>query len=354
MYALEELQPEIEALRQAVNQRQPFKPLYVKIKLNYGCNLRCEMCKHWREPREQPMPISRFAQVISELAQLGCRKIHISGGEPLLHPETPDLIQQAANLGIRTTLTTNGTLLDKALARRLVESGLRGVNISIDSPQRKIHDPLRGVAGAWKKSVRAVQWLRRYAHKGKLTIRLNCLVSRPNYLSLAGYAEFAHQIGADAFNLIPVDDHCGEHLALRWQDLEYFNQHIAPQLASSGLQYGLITREEQAYPFGRSTLEIKHARRGEYAFGWYQHHPCYAPWTHSLIDFNGRVYVCCMGREQTPVLGDLHQSSFGEIWQSDAYRELRNQMHPPALAPCRRCDDFLEQNRLLLELLTQR
>jgi MoaA/NifB/PqqE/SkfB family radical SAM enzyme len=62
------------------------------------------------------------------------------------------------------------------VAKRLVEAGLRGVNVSIDSPDRKLHDRICGERGAFKKAAQAAKYFRRYAHKGKLSIRLNTVV----------------------------------------------------------------------------------------------------------------------------------------------------------------------------------
>src|ERR1044071_4517493 len=134
---LEEIQTQKDELRQAVLNAKPFKPLYIKLKVFYGCNLKCEMCNHWRETREPPISADRFKEVLIELAELGTKKIHISGGEPMLRPQVPDMVEQASTLGIKVTMTTNGTLIDKVKAKRLIEAGLRGVNISIDSRLRK-------------------------------------------------------------------------------------------------------------------------------------------------------------------------------------------------------------------------
>jgi MoaA/NifB/PqqE/SkfB family radical SAM enzyme len=153
--------------------------------------------------------------------------------------------------------------------------------------------------------------------------------------------------------LIPVDDHCGEHLAPRKRDIAEYNTRIAPQLAERALTLGLIQHEAEVYPFGRTVADRSRARRGEYAQGWYATHPCFMPWTHSLIDFNGLVYVCCMTREQIAPLGDLKQASFREIWTGAGYQAIRQMMHPPALKPCRRCDDFLEENRQLLKIVEE-
>lgn len=150
MYSLETISNEKDDFRKAVLNRRAFKPLYVKIKINYGCNLKCEMCKHWRETREAPIAMERFKQVITELGELGCKKIHFSGGEPMLRPQLPDLVAHATDLGMRVTLTTNGTLIDKEKAKALITAGLRGVNVSIDSPIRKVHEKVRGVEGSFK------------------------------------------------------------------------------------------------------------------------------------------------------------------------------------------------------------
>ncbi len=56
MYNLETLASEKDELQKAVLNARAYKPLYVKIKINYGCNLKCQMCKHWRETRETPIP----------------------------------------------------------------------------------------------------------------------------------------------------------------------------------------------------------------------------------------------------------------------------------------------------------
>src|SRR5919109_479741 len=118
MYHPEEIQTHKEELRHAVLQARPFRPLYVKIKVIYGCNLKCEMCNHWRDTRESPVSSDRFREGLHELAEVGTKKIHISGGEPMLRPQVPDLVEAASTLGIKVTMTTNGTLIDKAKAKR--------------------------------------------------------------------------------------------------------------------------------------------------------------------------------------------------------------------------------------------
>ena len=268
MYNPAEIQTHKDELQQAVLNARPFKPLYVKIKVFYGCNLKCEMCNHWRDTREPPVASDRFQAVLNELAELGTKKIHISGGEPMLRPQVPDLVEQASTLGIKVTMTTNGTLIDKSKAKRLVEGGLRGINISIDSPIRKMHERIRGVEGSFKATVKAVELFQRYKHKGKLTIRINTVVSRTNFQTLAGLPDLAHQLGADGINLIPVDDHCGEHLSMRKKDIALFNQEIAPLIEQRATELKINIADEDAYPFGREDSKVKLGRAGRYELGY--------------------------------------------------------------------------------------
>ena len=209
-----------------------------------------------------------------------------------LRLQVPDLVEKASGLGIKVTMTTNGTLVDKAKAKRLVEAGVRGVNLSLDSPVRKMHEKIRGVKCSFKATLKAIELFRRYKPKGKLTIRINTVLSRPNYHTLETLPDLAHQLGADGIDLIPVDDHCGEILSMRKKDIVAFNTEFAPKIAERALAMGLIVSDEEAFPFGQSDSEIRLGRAGRYAFGYYDQHPSYAPWTHSLIDFNGNVYVC--------------------------------------------------------------
>ena len=250
-------------------------------------------------------------------------------------------------------MTTNGTLVDKKLAKQLVKAGLRVVNISIDAPEHKTHDGIRGVEGSWKKTVRALEYFRRYSKKGRPIIRVNTVVSELNYRTLTGMPDFVHRHGADQLNLIAVDGFACEGLNLSKGHIQEFNSEVAPAIARRSLQLGLMGTPDQAYPFGQTPAQVKLARKGLYAFGWYQHNPCFVPWFHSLIDYNGLVYICCMTRERTPPLGDLKKSSFREVWQGEEYGQTRRKAQPLLPPYCARCDNFLLENRTLLEMMRE-
>ncbi|HID61319.1 MAG TPA: radical SAM protein [Anaerolineae bacterium] len=351
MYDLESIADDQAAFRACVAANQPYKPLYVKIKLTWRCNLRCQMCNYWRQERRNALTPELLRATIDELAELGCGKIHLSGGEPLLREDLSELIEYMAAKRMRVNLTTNGTLLTREKAGRLAASGVKSISVSIDSPEARVHDRIRG-KGAWKRTIKGLRNLRRAIRKAraKTKIRLNTVVSHTNYESLTTLPDLAREVGANSLTLIPVDDPEGK-LLLNKRRIRDYNEHIAPVIASRGLEYGLLDSEREAYPFGIEKAEIEQSKRGWYALGLYDEQPCYAPWTHALITPNARVYACCMTRGMPKPLGNLLKAPFTAIWQGETYQAFRARMHGTPLEICRHCDDFLEQNRYLHSLV---
>ena len=348
MFDLQDILADPGAFRQALATSEPLQPRYVKIKLTWRCNLRCVMCNVWRQRKKSLLTLPVMQALADELARLGTTKVHLTGGEVLLHPRIFEIIATLAQRGLQVNLTSNGTLLDEENAAQLVESGAQNVSLSLDGPTPQVHDAVRG-KGNFKRTLRGIRNLRRaarHAHR-KLHIRVNTVVSRMNYLDLADLPILIHRAGADRLTLIPVDDQ-GDHLRLNKQRILEYNQRIAPRLATQALEMGLFQAEEQAYPFGRTAGEIEWSKEGGYAGGLYQQQPCYVPWLHALITPQGQVHPCCMLRSLPPVGNFIQAGGFRQVWLGSRYQDFRGEMlagSQPAL--CQTCDDFLEVNRQL-------
>lgn len=122
-----------------------------------ACNLRCVHCYASASPGPAPGELTdeEGRELLEDLRQFDIPALLFSGGEPLVRPAVLDLIAYANALGHRCTLSTNGLLIDHAMADRLAEAGLKYVGISIDGvPSR--HDRLRGRAGAFEGSLAAI------------------------------------------------------------------------------------------------------------------------------------------------------------------------------------------------------
>ena len=114
---------------------------YLRISVTDRCNLRCIYCMPEEgirlTGRENILQEPEIIRVCRVMAELGIKKIKITGGEPLVRPRMPGLIRQIKAIpGIeKVTLTTNGILLKKQM-KELAEAGLDSLNISLDTLDR--------------------------------------------------------------------------------------------------------------------------------------------------------------------------------------------------------------------------
>lgn len=114
---------------------------YVRISVTDRCDLRCAYCmpegfKDYREP-ENWLKFDEITRLTGLMAQLGTQRIRLTGGEPLLRKNLPDLVAGIAAQGIKDiSLSTNATRL-KRFAPALKQAGLKRVNISLDSLKRE-------------------------------------------------------------------------------------------------------------------------------------------------------------------------------------------------------------------------
>ena len=342
-------------LAHAVQSGEP--PPYLrdaKIKLTSRCNLRCRMCHYGLTRAEESLDTDSWRRVLDQLAALGCRKLHLSGGEPLLRRDLVELVEHAVASGIKTNLTSNGTLIDKGMARRLARSGLNAVSVSLDAPSARLHDLVRGQQGAFHASVRALRLLKRFgAERNKpLRLRINMVVMRDNYRRIPDMLRLAGELGVDDLVPMPIDEVGEGRQRLSGRQIARYNEEIAPQVEDLRRRYGFDLRAERVFPFGVERVELRHAKRGGYARGRHLTSPCLAPWLHLFIAWDGRVYPCCMTVERVPPLGDLRHDTLAAIWRGEGYRLLRRAMlagMPPIM--CHRCDLFVSENDLALKAI---
>ncbi len=153
-------------------------PLACGMYITNICNLRCSSCNIWRKPIKKTIPKERAFFLVDELGHNGCFYFSISGGEPLLVPYLPELLQRAKSVGIDYThLVTNGMSLTPKKARQFNQSGLDEISISIDGP-KAAHDERRGQEGAYDAAMQAVENIHNYAPKIKIV--LNTILSPKN------------------------------------------------------------------------------------------------------------------------------------------------------------------------------
>jgi len=162
------------------------------------CNLACRTCYASRYGGEAEASFNDVVRVLREAAEAGVAHVHITGGEPLLRGDTLDIVKEALDLGLETTLFTNATILTEEAAKRLGRLGIK-VYTSMDGPSKKVHESVRG-AGSWDSLLRGLTLLKRYG----VRLHVNVTVSELNWGCVAEALRKALELGADEVSIIPA------------------------------------------------------------------------------------------------------------------------------------------------------
>jgi MoaA/NifB/PqqE/SkfB family radical SAM enzyme len=162
------------------------------------------MCR--RPQEKEALPTDHVLSLLREASAIGVRTVSFSGGEPFIHPGIRTILRAALDLSLDVELVTNGTLVrtdDITLLERL-----KCVTVSVDGPQAE-HDHIRGRAGAWKRTMRTVQWLA----ASSATWGTNTVMQRPNaavlYDTWRGIREHGRPgyVGFTHVEVVPETEH---------------------------------------------------------------------------------------------------------------------------------------------------
>ena len=184
---------------------------YLRISVTDKCNLRCQYCMPSQGvdymPHEAVLTLEEIYRVVRIMESLGVRKLRFTGGEPLVRKNLVKLIGDVNGLaGIRDiAMTTNGVLL-KAKIDALKDAGLKRVNISLDTRDKKVFERITGYDGlnCVLESIDA-------ALEREIQVKLNCVPCRElNASEIETLAALAQEKDVDVrfIELMPIG--CGK------------------------------------------------------------------------------------------------------------------------------------------------
>lgn len=295
--------------------------------LTARCNLACRHCRAEasEEAEAGELTTAELVRAATDIRAAGDPILVLTGGEPLLRPDFFTVAETCVERFSRVALASNGTLVDEGLARRIVETGIQRVSVSLDGADARTHDQFRGQTGSFDAALRGYEALRRAG----MSMQINATLTRHNESQLADLLELALRLKADAFHLfmlVPVG--CGAEIevaqrlgaarserALHWlfeRSIELRGRlHIK---ATCAPQYYRIMHEERrrrgmAAPPGGQGMEA--VTRG-----------CLAGSSVCFVSRTGDVQPC--GYLPLPV-GNLRQAAFADIWrESEVFQALRD------------------------------
>ncbi len=140
----------------------PRLPLDGEIDLTYRCNIRCRHCWAWlpaKAPeRKDELTFDEIRRIAGEARAMGCRKWSISGGEPMLRPDFPEIFDYLTRRSAEYALNTNGTLITPAIAQLMKRKGAKMV--ALYGATAEVYDDAARRAGGFEQAMRGFAYLK--------------------------------------------------------------------------------------------------------------------------------------------------------------------------------------------------
>ncbi len=162
------------------------------------CNLSCEHCYNSSGPNqtsESELTTSEAIGFIDDCNDLGVPVILLSGGEPLMREDIWYLAEHAHKLGIKTALSSNGTLITRIIAEKIKSAGIGYVGISLDGATAATHDQFRNCPGTFEQVIRAFSVCR----DSGIRFGIRVTLTKKNHHELGDLIDLALRIGACRF-----------------------------------------------------------------------------------------------------------------------------------------------------------
>jgi len=280
------------------------KPFLANTEPTNSCILHCPFCPTGKSNHRANglADLSIYKKMVQELSDtLYLVTLH-GWGEPLLHPELPEIIQLMHKNRIATVLTTNGILLNSVISEKLIESKLDIIYISIDGASEESYQKYR-IGGNFKKVIQNIENLvAMKKNKGSKTpfIEWQFIVFKHNEHEMKEARSLAKKIGVNNIVFLP------------------------------------------AYTEDDTFAPSDHKMRLSEGSPLLKNHKCKHLWTTFSIHWNGNVVPCCYDYDEKYKFSDYNKTPFTELWNNSVFQASRKMVatdnpEKSILTPCKKC-----------------
>jgi len=290
-------------------------PLSLSIEPTTSCTLSCPECPSGRGEFTRPegkMDISGFQGILNQLKGHLIYLMLYFQGEPLLNPDFFQMLALARKSRIYTATSTNAQHLGDENARKIVESGLDRLIISLDGTDQETYEKYR-VGGDLEKvreGVRNIVKWKKKLRSSRPYVIIQFLVFKANEHQIPEIRELAKDLGADRLVL---------------KSVQVYGYQEDTELIPDNNKYSRYLRDADGL------WELKKPIKNR----------CYRMWSGAVISWDGRVLPCCFDKDAHHQLGKLDDHSFKEIWKGKEYSAFRSQIleNRSNIDICRNCSE---------------
>jgi MoaA/NifB/PqqE/SkfB family radical SAM enzyme len=295
-----------------------FKKKNASLNITDRCNLRCIMCKQWRQENKQEISTEKWFDTIKQLKDIGIEEINFTGGEPLLRDDIFEMVKYASSLGITCGITTNGSLLTQNIINKLVESGIKIFTLSIDALNEE-YEKIRGVEKIFKNVENAVELLSRLRKNKKIDVNISFVLMKKTLKHLQNVLSFCKKW--DLPIVVCLLDKSPYLFDLKSQSELWINEDDSNELKQA---QELLLKEKR----NNSNFIYNNFSDFSYFIDYFKdpiqkNIPCVISQLRIFIDSAGDVFGGCWSLGK---FGNINQNSLAEIISSGHYKDTHKKM----------------------------
>lgn len=300
-------------------------PPIVGWEITAQCNLSCPHCYSAAAKRpHDELTMEECRQTIEAMSRIGVGMIGWTGGEPLLCEELEELMIYAGERNIKSSITTNGVLLDEARILSLKKAGISSIQISIDGATPEVHHRMRLTTDEeFSKIIEAIH----LSKKHNIKLFIATLVGQENLDDAREMIEMVRREGLERIRFCgftPVGRGKGskikDRLAFNERMRDLYNFALEAQL--DGMVMPMFDPPFGPVPPG------------------FDFHECIAGKETFYLKSNGDVFPCTSLLNKEFRVGNIRQRPLEEIWNDPAIETIADFPREKIEGHCRDCDNF--------------
>lgn len=348
------------------NKQPPIK--FSMIPTN-RCNLKCDACPNsvargeGRFSKKNEISKDEWMDIVERGLEWGVKEWRIlGGGEPMVRRNTSlSIIYRVKEESVLqdVEMITNGTLFRAKDIEKLVKLKMNRILFSIDGPDSKTHDSIRGVEGTFKKAFRSLKHFYRVKNKtgiDKPVIQVNSVLNNINFNRINEMLELFNEYGVDEWALHPMREY--EEISDQMQYLkldveqkeELKNQIEMVKDRARDIQMKInldMITESDYFGNGIETSNENQSQTKNSTNNKFISSNCFEPFYGLLITPNGLVGQCVPYGQGVEKI-DLKERSLKDIWYGEYFKKIRERMLNHNLTEsCEKCGllDMTEELR---------
>lgn len=323
-------------------------PIYVEISPVGHCNHRCTFCAvDYIGYVPRILETHKLKDIIAQMGKLGVRSVMFAGeGEPLLHKNLPEIINNTKMNKIDVAITTNGTMMTENFVTSCLDS-ISWIKVSCNAGDEASYKAIhRGKDGDWQRVWDNLSFAVTYRNMTglKTAIGIQTVILPENLDTIEDLVMEAKLCGIDYIVLKPYSQHLSsEETAKKYGDIKYDSTEVLRDIRAkfSDDTFDVVLRENAIEDIGS---------------GGHDYSACFStPYFWSYLMSDGSLYACSAYLlDERFNLGNINEQTFQQIWEGEKRAKCIEMMETLDISRCRLSCRMNQVNKYLWDIKNPR